>query len=70
MPKKNDIKDFEESIKNYGNQIKQMNFTESVRHHPGMYIGYKGNEGWKGCVREIWQNALMKQLEQIHLVIM
>lgn len=57
MPKKNDIKDFEESIKNYGNQIKQMNFTESVRHHPGMYIGYKGNEGWKGCVREIWQNA-------------
>ena len=57
MPKKNDIKDFEESIKNYGKQMKQLSFTESVRKTPGMYIGYTGNEGWKGCVREIWQNA-------------
>lgn len=58
MPKKNDnLKQFEDSIKNYGNQIKKLSFVESVRRSPGMYIGYTGNEGWKGCVREIWQNA-------------
>lgn len=58
MPsKRKDLEQFEESIRNYGSQIKKLSFTESVRHSPGMFIGYTGNEGWKGCVREIWQNA-------------
>ena len=50
---------FEESIKNYGNKIEHIDsFVEAVRRFPGMYIGSKGNVGWKACIREIFQNAV------------
>lgn len=53
------LNDFEESIKNYGNKIEHIeSFTEAVRRFPGMYIGAKGNVGWKACIREIFQNAV------------
>ena len=57
MTKPLDLKQYEESIKNYGNKIKKLSYVESVRKLPGLYIGNIGNSGWKGCVREIWQNA-------------
>ena len=53
----NDLKQFEESIKSYGDKIKKLSYVDSIRHLPGLYIGSTGNLGWKGCVREIWQNA-------------
>ena len=53
----NDLKQFEESIKGYADKIKKLSYVESVRQLPGLYIGSTGNNGWKGCVREIWQNA-------------
>lgn len=53
----NDLKQFEESIKSYGDKIKKLDFVEAVRALPGMYIGEKGNNGWKSCIREIAQNA-------------
>lgn len=50
---------FEESIKNYGDKIEHIEtFVEAVRRFPGMYIGSKGNVGWKACIREIFQNAV------------
>lgn len=50
---------FEESIRNYGNSIKTLgSFVEVVRKLPGMYIGNIGNEGYLGCIREIFQNAV------------
>lgn len=50
---------FEESIKNYGSKIEHIeSFVEAVRRFPGMYIGAKGNVGWKACIREIFQNAV------------
>lgn len=53
------LNDFEESIKNYGNKIEHIDsFVEAVRRFPGMYIGSKGNVGWKACIREIFQNAV------------
>ena len=52
-----DLKQYEESIKSYGDKIKKLTFVESCRKTPGYVIGAIGNEGWKGCVREIWQNA-------------
>lgn len=56
---KNDIASFEESIKNYGNKIEHIeSFVDAVRRFPGMYIGSKGNTGWKACIREIFQNAI------------
>lgn len=59
MAKKEDIKNFEESIKNYGNKIEHIdNFVDAIRRFPGMYIGSKGNVGWKACIREIFQNAV------------
>ena len=58
MAKQNiDLKEFEESIKNYGDKIKKLSFVEACRKTPGYVIGAIGNEGWKGCTREIWQNA-------------
>lgn len=56
---KNDIVSFEENIKNYGNKIEHIeSFVDAVRRFPGMYIGSKGNTGWKACIREIFQNAI------------
>ena len=53
------ISDFEESIKSYGNKIEHIDsFVEAVRRFPGMYIGSRGNTGWKACIREIFQNAV------------
>ena len=52
-----DLKEFESSIKNYGDKIKTLEFVSAVRKLPGLYIGEVGNNGWKGCVREIAQNA-------------
>ena len=53
------LNDFEESIKNYGNKIEHIDsFVEAVRRFPGMYIGAKGSVGWKACIREIFQNAV------------
>lgn len=53
------LNEFEESIKNYGNKIEHIeSFVEAVRRFPGMYIGAKGNTGWKACIREIFQNAV------------
>lgn len=50
---------YEESIKNYGKKIEHIDsFVEAVRRFPGMYIGAKGNTGWKACIREIFQNAV------------
>lgn len=57
MPKKIDIKSFEENIRNYGDEIETLSFIEAVRKVPGMYIGAIGNIGWKSCIREIAQNA-------------
>ena len=54
-----ELNSFEESIKNYGNKIEHIeSFVEAVRRFPGMYIGAKGNVGWKACIREIFQNAV------------
>ena len=56
--KKSEIS-FEDSIKNYANKIEHIDsFVEAVRRFPGMYIGSKGNVGWKACGREIFQNAV------------
>ena len=53
------LTDFEDSIKNYGKKIEHIDsFVEAVRRFPGMYIGAKGNVGWKACIREIFQNAV------------
>lgn len=52
-----DLSKFEDSIKNYGDKIKKLAFAEAVRQSPGFYIGNIGNDGWKGCLREIIQNA-------------
>lgn len=50
---------FEENIKNYGDKIEHIDtFVEAVRRFPGMYIGAKGNVGWKASIREIFQNAV------------
>ena len=57
IPKANNLDQYEESIKSYGDKIKQLSFVEAVRHLPGLYIGEIGNGGWKGCIREIIQNA-------------
>lgn len=57
--KKDESTNFEESIRNYGNKIEHIDtFVEAVRRFPGMYIGSKGNTGWKACGREIFQNAV------------
>ena len=56
--KKTEI-NFEESIRNYGDKIETLpDFVDAVRRFPGMYIGAKGNIGWKACIREIFQNAV------------
>lgn len=57
MAKHDELKQYEESIRNYGDKIKKLSYVESVRRLPGLYIGSIGDEGWKGCVREIIQNA-------------
>jgi len=51
------LSQFEDSIKNYGDQIKSLTFVQAVRKLPGMYIGEVGNNGWKSCIREIAQNS-------------
>ncbi len=57
--KKDDLKNYEESIRNYGDKIESIDsFVEAVRNFPGMYIGAKGNVGWKACIREIFQNSV------------
>lgn len=59
MAKKDETTNFEESIKNYGNKIEHIDsFVEAIRRFPGMYIGSKGNVGWKACIREIFQNSV------------
>ena len=59
MGKKEIQNNFEESIRNYGDKIEHIDtFAEAVRRLPGMYIGSKGNVGWKACIREIFQNAV------------
>lgn len=55
---KNNLSDYESSIRNYANEIETIkSFAEAVRRIPGEYIGNKGNKGWKSCIREIFQNA-------------
>lgn len=50
---------YEENIRKYGDKIEHIEtFVEAVRRFPGMYIGAKGNVGWKACIREIFQNAV------------
>ena len=56
---------FEESIRNYGDKIEHIDtFVEAVRRFPGMYIGSKGNVGWKACIREIFQNAVDEMIRK------
>lgn len=56
---------FEESIRNYGDKIEHIdNFVDAVRRFPGMYIGAKGNTGWKACIREIFQNAVDEMIRK------
>lgn len=53
------LNEFEESIKNYGSKIEHIDsFVDAIRRFPGMYIGSRGNTGWKACIREIFQNAV------------
>lgn len=53
------INDFEEFIKHYGDEIEHIDsFVEAVRRFPGMYIGGKSSEHWKSCIREIFQNSI------------
>lgn len=55
-----------EYIKHYGEKIKDIeSFIEGVRRLPGMYIGAKGNVGWKACFREIFQNAIDESLRKL-----
>ena len=50
---------FEDSIRNYGDKIEHIDsFVEAVRRFPGMYVGSKGNVGWKAGIREMCQNAV------------
>lgn len=63
--KKEDNLNFEESIKNYGNKIEHIDsFVEAIRRFPGMYIGSKGNVGWKACIREIFQNSVDEMIRK------
>lgn len=56
---------FEDSIKNYGKKIEHIeSFTEAVRKFPGMYIGSRGNAGWKACIREIFQNSVDEMIRK------
>lgn len=56
---------FEDSIRNYGDKIEHIDsFVEAVRRFPGMYIGSKGNVGWKACIREIFQNAVDEEIRK------
>lgn len=60
------LNEFEESIKNYGSKIEHIDsFVEAVRRFPGMYIGSKGNVGWKACIREIFQNAVDEIIREV-----
>ena len=64
LPKDNII-DFEESIRNYGSKIEHIEtFVAAVRKLPGMYIGALGNTGWKSCIREIFQNAIDEMIRK------
>lgn len=64
-PPENDVNNFEESIRNYGDKIEHIDtFVEAVRRFPGMYIGAKGNVGWKACIREIFQNAVDEMIRK------
>ena len=48
-----------DSIKKYSNQIITLkDFVAAVRKRPTMYIGYKGNQGYIRCIREVLQNAI------------
>lgn len=59
------IKDYEESIKNYANDIETIDtFVEAVRKLPGMYIGAIGNQGYLNCIREIFQNAVDEMMRE------
>lgn len=65
LPQDNTMVNFEESIKNYGDKIEHIEtFVEAVRRFPGMYIGSKGNVGWKACIREIFQNAVDEMIRK------
>ena len=59
------LENFEDSIRNYGDKIEHIDsFVEAVRRFPGMYIGSKGNVGWKACIREIFQNAVDEEIRK------
>lgn len=63
--KQNNQENFEENIKNYANKIEHIDsFVDAVRRFPGMYIGAKGNTGWKACIREIFQNAVDEEIRK------
>lgn len=63
--KKENVDNFEENIKNYGNKIEHIeSFVEAIRRFPGMYIGSKNQSGWKSCIREIFQNAIDEMIRE------
>lgn len=52
-------KDYEKSIREYGNSIQTMDsFRDAVRHNPGMHIGGTGNVGFVNMIREIFSNSI------------
>lgn len=54
-----------DNIKNYSNEIITLeSFVEAVRTVPGMYIGSKGNPGFKNMIREILQNAMDEMIKK------
>ena len=57
-------KEQQAAIDNYGKEIRTLDdFVMAVRKVPGMYIGHKGNKGFRNMCREIWQNSIDQILD-------
>lgn len=68
MAKKKDETSFEEQVKNYASQIKEIvSDVEKIRQTPDVYIGALGNKGFLTMIREILQNALDEILKGVAL---
>lgn len=64
MAKKNKQESFEEQVKAYASQIKEIDDqVEQVRQTPDVFIGPLGDKGFLTMIREIFQNSLDETLK-------
>ena len=64
MAKKNKKESFEEQVKAYASQIKEIDDqVEQVRQTPDVFIGPLGDRGFLTMIREIFQNSLDETLK-------